>query len=149
MSDEDQDGVFCDGQNCAICARKPQASEQTIEAVLREFEAAASELDAKRLEAIFLPPDDTLAGQARRKHIEEAKRDWPRFKRDGIKMSLRFVDAEVKPEGPDGVVSATTVLRDVLPNGDIVSHEIDVHLRLVRTPEGRKIAEMRKGAARR
>ena len=40
--DEDGDGVFCDGQNCAICAQKPQSPGQAIEAVLREFEAAAA-----------------------------------------------------------------------------------------------------------
>ena len=53
--------------------------------VLADFSAATSKLDVVKAERLFLPPDETPAGQNRQVYLTELRKDWKRLKASGVK----------------------------------------------------------------
>jgi hypothetical protein len=116
--------------------RAAEDSGDPVAEILKQFQAAAEELDVEKLEALFLPPDDPRAGQAWRKSLEEAKKDWPRIKSARATMQLQFVETKQWPDGKDRIVTATIVARVTAPDGSPDEGRGAVEMRV--TGESRK-----------
>ncbi len=113
------------------------------EEVLSRFQTALAESDFSKLEALFLPPDDTPAGKLRRKLLDEARRAWARSRGERGKVSLQHTITKQKVEGKDKLVSTTIMIDDVLTTGHTVRSEVAFEFRITPTDSGWKIAEMK------
>ncbi|MHC4400653.1 MAG: PEGA domain-containing protein [Planctomycetota bacterium] len=124
--------------------RTGEEDEEAVGEVISKFAAAVNALDHGKLAALFLPPDDTPAGKARQKHLDEAAKDWPRMKTDGVKLELRFERIEPRPDGKDILITATMSLRPIAGHSRPVNRpdRETVEFRITPTPGGWKIAEM-------
>ena len=115
--------------------------------ILEQLQIAHRELDAEKLEALFLPPDDTPAGKALAKELEEARKRWPELKASGARGEMRVLRVSQHQDGKDLIVRATAVLRLHLPSGDVREEEETLQFRITPTADGWRIAERMEGAA--
>ena len=114
------------------------------EELLSRFGTALEEADISKLEAVFLPPDDTPAGKARRKLLDNARKDFARSGKELRKMSSRFTDIKQKVEGKDKLVITATMIDEVVSaNGSTVRSKETIEFRITPTDSGWKIVEFR------
>ncbi len=117
-----------------------EVSSDPVAEVLSQFQKAVNEMDSKKLEALFLPPDDTPAGEARRKHLEDARGDFSRSNRRPTEV--RLTRTKETPEGKDKLVDATMVARGAIGDGQVLESQATLQFRLTPTESGWKIAEL-------
>ncbi len=123
--------------------RAAEGATDSVADVLNRWQAALTELDFKKLEALFLPPDDTPAGKARRKDLEDTKEYFLQLKAAGVTTKLWCVGFQHRHDGKDRIVSLTMVSRITSPAGEVEKGERAYQLRITPTPDGWKIAEMK------
>lgn len=130
-----------EGARAAVTERTEERSaeppSQAAIGVLKQFHMATVNLDVRQLEAVFLPPDDTSAGKNRRRHLEEARKDFAKLRDSGGQMSLEFEDIKQQPAEKGFVISTT--IKDV---ADKDKPPLPVDIDVVQTDDGWKIAKM-------
>lgn len=114
----------------------PVVESGAVDRLLEEFTAASATFDVERMTALFLPPDDTPAGENRRLHLEAMQADWPAAQAEGRDLQVTFRD--VTFDDVTGLVTAELVARSG-PDGGVQLVEFLV----APTPDGLKIGAMR------
>ncbi|MBN2578214.1 MAG: hypothetical protein JXB10_04415 [Pirellulales bacterium] len=103
-----------------------------VERMLRDFAAASSTWDFAKAERLFAQPDDTPAGEIRRRMLEKIKTDWRQAKKEKQKMSIEFRNTVV------------TVRSEMHVGGDEALEKpipVEFHVRF--TKDGCKIVSMK------
>ena len=65
-------------------------SKDTISGFLKDFSDACSTQDIRKMESLFLPPDNTPEGENRNTQIEEMRKDWSQAKDSSQQVSVEF-----------------------------------------------------------
>lgn len=113
-----------------------------LDQLLADLAAATSKLDIAKAERLFLPPDDTPAGENRQGHLSEMRKDWKRARESGAAQgpSVRFKNTRK-------VVLTQMVIRG--PGGPREGQAVhEVEFTVAFTQDGWKIVSMEEQRAR-
>ena len=114
-----------------------QFRQDPAAAILEKFAAAIAQQDVGLLKNLYLPPDDTPAGQLRQQDLLEAEKDW-NADNDIAPNAVTFTGTETSAKGTEKVIRTNMTIE-----GENGSFTMPVRFRVVKERGHWRIVERR------